>query len=58
MSVPSEWVQNKDPNGSTVIFISANENTEPDFGLKRYYFMQKKDACYNGFFLREFGKYE
>lgn len=55
--VPADWVQHKNRKKSTKIFLSADENKEPDFHLETKYFIQPYDACYYGFSLGLYRKY-
>lgn len=56
--VPASWVQNKNRKKNTNIFISPDENKVPDFSLPIKYFNQSVDACYYGFCLGKYSKFE
>lgn len=55
-AVPADWIQSKNPHKLTKIFISSDENKEPDFTLPVKYFNQESDACYYGFCMGKYGK--
>lgn len=54
--VPHMWVQKTELTRSTKIFISTDEQKLPNFTLPTRYFLSKSDACYNGIYLKSYGK--
>lgn len=54
--VPSDWVQTKNRKRSTKVFLSFYENTIPNFDLPVKYFLHNTNACYNGFFINQYGE--
>lgn len=50
--VPQTWVQHKQKKCTKVFLSDSGDDMKiPDFDLPVKYFIQKGDACYNGFLL-------
>lgn len=54
--VPQSWVLHSKRYKPAKIFFSENQSAQPNFDLRTCYFLQKEDACYNGYCLKECGK--
>lgn len=54
--VPSLWVQHKYSSYPTKIFLSKDQNDQPDFETEVYFFLRDFPACYHGYFLKEYGE--
>lgn len=56
--VPRDWIQTPVLRSSSLFFYSNNQNAQADFTTEPLYYINGElDACYNGFIVQEFGKY-
>lgn len=55
VTVPSEWVQHKNPLRQTKVFYSEDKTKPPDFDLETKFFSTKNDTCHYGYFMKKAG---
>lgn len=53
--IKKDWIENPVVGEKSNVFISPNDNTEPDFNTtKGFYVIRNKNMCYNGFVYKIF----
>lgn len=53
------WIQNPTVNEFSKVFISEDEESDPNFELQtKFYVSHTSDACYNGRIVKQFAKKE